>query len=51
MMSMNKDNPAVALVTGASTGIGRVTAKALQEAGFQVFGTSRRACRRKGRWR
>ena len=43
MMSMNKDNPAVALVTGASTGIGRVTAKALQEAGFQVFGTSRRA--------
>jgi len=43
MLSMNKDNPAVALVTGASTGIGRVTAKALQEAGFQVFGTSRRA--------
>jgi short-subunit dehydrogenase len=42
MMSMNKDNPVVALVTGASAGIGRVTAKALQEAGFQVFGTSRR---------
>ena len=42
-MSMDKDNPAVALVTGASTGIGRVTAKALQEAGFRVFGTSRRA--------
>ena len=42
MMSMNKDNP-VALVTGASIGIGRATAKALQDAGFQVFGTSRRA--------
>jgi NAD(P)-dependent dehydrogenase (short-subunit alcohol dehydrogenase family) len=25
------------------TGIGRVTAKALQNAGFRVFGTSRRA--------
>jgi len=41
-MSMNKDNSAVALVTGASTGIGQVTAKALKQAGFQVFGTSRR---------
>ncbi|MEW5964608.1 MAG: oxidoreductase [Pseudomonadota bacterium] len=39
---MNKDDSAVALVTGASTGIGRVTAKALKQAGFQVFGTSRR---------
>ena len=37
MMSMNKDNP-VALVTGASIGIGRATAKALQNAGFRVFG-------------
>ena len=42
MMSMNKDNP-VALVTGASIGIGRATAKALQNVGFRVFGTSRRA--------
>jgi NAD(P)-dependent dehydrogenase (short-subunit alcohol dehydrogenase family) len=40
---MNKTNPGVALVTGASSGIGRATAKALQKAGFRVFGTSRRA--------
>ena len=40
---MNKTNPGVALVTGASTGIGHATAKALQNAGFRVFGTSRRA--------
>ncbi|WNB77060.1 oxidoreductase [Methylomonas koyamae] len=38
----NKDN-AVALITGASSGIGLVTAKALQRAGYRVFGTSRRA--------
>ena len=40
---MSKTDLGVALVTGASTGIGRATAKALQEAGFRVFGTSRRA--------
>lgn len=40
---MNKTNLGVALVTGASTGIGYVTARALQKAGFRVFGTSRRA--------
>jgi short-subunit dehydrogenase len=40
---MNKTNPGVALVTGASTGIGNATAKALQNAGFRVYGTSRRA--------
>lgn len=40
---MNKTNPRVALVTGASSGIGHATAKALQTAGFRVFGTSRRA--------
>jgi NAD(P)-dependent dehydrogenase (short-subunit alcohol dehydrogenase family) len=40
---MNKTNPGVALVTGASSGIGRATAKALQSAGFREFGTSRRA--------
>ena len=39
---MNKTNPGVALVTGASSGIGRATARALQSAGFRVFGTSRR---------
>jgi len=40
---MNKTNLGVALVTGASTGIGHATAKILQNAGFRVFGTSRRA--------
>ena len=40
---MNKTNPRVALVTGASSGIGHATAKALQGAGYRVFGTSRRA--------
>ncbi|WP_374650512.1 oxidoreductase [Dongia sp.] len=32
-----------AIVTGASTGIGRASAEALAHAGFRVFGTSRRA--------
>jgi short-subunit dehydrogenase len=36
-------NNKVAIVTGASTGIGRASAKALRQAGFRVFGTSRRA--------
>jgi len=40
---MNKTNLGVALVTGASTGIGHATANALRDAGFRVFGTSRRA--------
>lgn len=40
---MKENNRGVALVTGASSGIGRATAKALQSAGFRVFGTSRRA--------
>jgi short-subunit dehydrogenase len=40
---MNKTNLGVALVTGASSGIGNATAKALQNAGFRVFGTTRRA--------
>jgi NAD(P)-dependent dehydrogenase (short-subunit alcohol dehydrogenase family) len=43
MSSMNKSNLGVALVTGASTGIGQATAKTLQNAGFRVFGTSRHA--------
>lgn len=32
-----------AIVTGASSGIGRATAQALVQAGFKVFGTSRKA--------
>ena len=39
---MNKTNRAIALVTGASSGIGLVTAHALAKAGYRVFGTSRR---------
>src|SRR5215210_8693575 len=41
--SAGKPDLGVALVTGASKGIGRATAKALKDAGFRVFGTSRRA--------
>jgi NADP-dependent 3-hydroxy acid dehydrogenase YdfG len=33
----------VAIVTGASGGIGEATARALHSAGYRVFGTSRRA--------
>ncbi|WP_115526922.1 MULTISPECIES: oxidoreductase [Xanthomonas] len=39
---MNNAKNAVALVTGASSGIGQVTAKALVTAGYRVFGTSRK---------
>ena len=39
---MTKPNRGVALVTGASTGIGRATAEALRDAGYRVFGTSRK---------
>ncbi|HXS07716.1 MAG TPA: oxidoreductase [Rhizomicrobium sp.] len=38
---MKTTNPGVALVTGASSGIGQATARALRKAGFTVFGTSR----------
>ena len=40
---MNRSKPDVALVTGASFGIGLSTAKALLNAGYRVFGTNRRA--------
>lgn len=40
---MNNKDSAVALITGTSSGIGLVTAKTLQQAGYRVFGTSRKA--------
>ena len=40
---MSKNDKGVALITGASSGIGRVTALALKQAGYRVFGTSRKA--------
>jgi NAD(P)-dependent dehydrogenase (short-subunit alcohol dehydrogenase family) len=40
---MTTTNPGVAVVTGASSGIGLATAQALRDAGFRVFGTRRRA--------
>ncbi|MEP6878669.1 MAG: SDR family NAD(P)-dependent oxidoreductase, partial [Nitrosospira sp.] len=40
---MSNKEIGAALITGASSGIGLVTAKALKQAGYRVFGTSRRA--------
>lgn len=38
---MNQRNK-VAIVTGASSGIGKASAKQLAQAGYTVYGTSRR---------
>src|SRR3954447_20376185 len=43
--TMNATTQPVALVTGASSGIGKATALALVAAGFEVIGTSRNASR------
>lgn len=39
---MSSKSQKTALVTGASSGIGRASAEALARAGFTVFGTSRK---------
>lgn len=42
MITPDEPRRPVALVTGASSGIGKATATALHRAGYRVFGTSRR---------
>lgn len=45
---MTLKNRKVALVTGASSGIGQATAELLVKAGYQVYGTSRRGAEASG---
>jgi len=45
---MNKRNRKIALVTGASSGIGQASAELLSKAGYKVFGTSRRGAEASG---
>ena len=44
-----KTRNAVAIVTGASSGIGEASAQRLAAAGYKVYGTSRRAAPASGR--
>ena len=45
---MSASSGKTAIVTGASSGIGRASAEALEQAGFTVFGTSRRPAHNNG---
>lgn len=48
-MNINSERRKIALVTGASSGIGQATAELLAKAGYTVYGTSRRGGDASGR--